>query len=89
MLEFFLLSILVGLDIVLTVIFRYLDSTKPTPLSSMEFHFFVTDFIEKINFIIDEDSKERRKELFDSELRQYDRIKKQFENGSNRKKKKN
>ena len=87
MLEFFLLSILVGLDIVLTVIFRYLDSTKPTPLSSMEFHFFVTDFIEKINFIIDEDSKERRKELFDSELRQYDRIKKQFENGSDRKKK--
>lgn len=68
------LQILVSIDIVLSIVFKYLDGDKKTPLSSIEFHFFMTDLQERLKDIINEDSKERRKELFESELRTYDRI---------------
>ena len=75
MIDLFWLQILVSIDIVLSILFRFFDSEKKQPLSSMEFHFFMTDFIGNLNDIINEDSKQRRQELLDSELRTYDRIK--------------
>ena len=75
MLDIIWLQVLVSIDIVLSIVLWYFGSERTTPLSSIEFHFFMDDFKERIKSIIDEDSKERRKELLDSELRTYDRIK--------------
>ena len=75
MIDIIWLQVLVSIDIVLSIAFKYLESNnRKTPLSSIEFHFFMQDLQERLNNIIDEDSKERRKELMESELRTYDRI---------------
>lgn len=68
MLDINFLIILVAGDILLTLIFRFIDLDKPQPLSSHEFHFFRYDLEELIEKLINEDSKEARRQLFETKL---------------------
>lgn len=50
------------------------EGDKPTPLKYWEFHSFMFDFEERLIKIMEENDKSIRLELLESELRNYDRI---------------
>lgn len=60
MVDVFILSLLVGANIILTLVFRLWDGNKPTPLSSVEWHMFKLD-------------EPELKRLFEKILTEYDR----------------
>ena len=65
MLDVFILSVLVGANIILDLFFKYQESQKSPPLSSQEFHFFRYDDLERFKEILNESDQERRIQLFE------------------------
>ena len=78
MIDVLILSILVGLDMLLTLYCRYKDSINP-PLTSREFHFFRYDDMEKIKEILHESDEKRRIERWE----EFQRLRKDIKSDSN------
>lgn len=74
--DFFGLSLLVGADIILGLIYRYLDSIKPKPLTFLEFFNFMYDQKQDIIKILEEENVETRKHNFNNYLNTRDLINK-------------
>lgn len=68
-----ILLFLVGVNIVLQSLKWYWDTKGARPLTSREFHFFTYDVLEKIQKILEDDSKQRRIEGFNQILSALDR----------------
>lgn len=77
--EFFALSTLVAVDIILGLLYRYWDSMKPKPLTFLEFFNFMYDQKEDLIKILENENKETRKELFNNYLNTRDLINKNNE----------
>jgi hypothetical protein len=78
MLDVFILSILVGVNILIDLFFKYKESQKSPPLSSREFHFFRYDDLEKFKEILNESDTETRLQLFE----ELQKIKKHIRNSN-------
>jgi len=77
--DVFGLSVLLGIDICLGMLYRYWDSCKPQPLTFLEFFNFMYDQKEDLIKILEHENKETRKELFNNYLNTKDLINKQNE----------
>ena len=74
--EFFGLSLLLGVDIILGIVYRYLDSLKPKPLTFLEFFNFMYDQKQDIVKILEIENVETRKQSFNNYLSTRDLINK-------------
>lgn len=63
-----MLEFLLGANILVILIFRWIDLDRPQPLTSMEWHFFNYDLIDLLTKLINEDNKEARRQLFEAKL---------------------
>lgn len=74
--EFFGLSLLVGLDIILGILYRYWDSNKPKPLTFLEFFNFSYDRQQEIIKLIKSENKDIDETIFNNYLKTRDLINK-------------
>jgi hypothetical protein len=74
--EFFGLSLMLGADIILGMLYRYWDSMKPKPLTFLEFFNFMYDQKSDIIKILEHENEETRKQLFNNYLNTRDLINK-------------
>lgn len=70
--EFFALSLLVGIDIILGLIRDYIAYTKPQPLTFLQFFNFMYDYKEDLIKILEEENEETRKQMFENYLKTKD-----------------
>ncbi|WMX12306.1 hypothetical protein [Aureispira sp. CCB-E] len=71
----YLIIVLLSLLIVIILFQGQGQKEKATVLNFLEFHSFMFDFEERLIKIIEENDKSIRLKLLESELRNYDRIK--------------
>lgn len=74
--EFFGLSLLVGVDIILGMLYRYWDSMKPKPLTFLEFFNFSYDQQQEIIKIIKSENKDIDETILNNYLKTRDLINK-------------
>jgi len=60
-----ILTFLVGAQFVMNLYWKYEETTRPTPLSSLEWHMFRDDIVEKLGDIIKENDSKKRIEKFE------------------------
>lgn len=72
--------VLLCLLIIIVLLYIRERSEKATALNYWEFHSFMFDFEGRLIEIIEENDKKVRLELLESELRNYDRLKRHMKN---------
>ena len=79
MIDTLLLAILLVVDVLITFAIAFNEYRREAPLTAIEFLFHTMDAEDKIRKILKESDEKKRIEMWESELRIKDKIKKRYD----------